>query len=479
MHVKTTGSAVKNGKKVYSGIFRDGSAGARAKGRFRERRRKLMKKENRLMVLTGVPYGPGQETTWAYAHAPTYQEPTVMYLTGVNQSGVILMLDPGSKESEEILFVKKKDPRKEFWDGVRFGVGDPASIREVKRVTGIKDVQDIDDFDEIFKKRFSKRKKKQAGTFWLESTRAGNRRTIKTDHNWKFKKRVEGLLKKVKAPKGSLSNIMQSHFELRLPLDAYDIANTLKAQTITGKAFEETLRHFRKFGNECQVQGFLEGQMLMNSPYGLSFPGIIAAGHNATVLHYMKNDDPIDKGEMVLIDFGVRWMTMHADISRTVPASGRFNPMQKILYEIVLKAQLAVEKMACAGVTIVDLNDVCWETLQKELDEKFHKLGGESKTEYKGRPHGVSHLIGEQEHDGDPFRDYGIEPMKPGWLISNEPGLYGQFRWKHKGRVYDEQIGIRIEDNLLITKTGCANLSKGIPRRVNEIERLMARPRRR
>ena len=138
MHVKSTGSAVKNGKKIYSGIFRDGGAGARAKGRFRERRRKLMKKENQLMALTGVPYGPGAETTWTYAHSPTYQEPTVMYLTGVNQSEVILMLDPGSKESDEILFVKRKDPRKEFWDGVRFGVGDPASIREVKRVTGIK-----------------------------------------------------------------------------------------------------------------------------------------------------------------------------------------------------------------------------------------------------------------------------------------------------------------------------------------------------
>ena len=478
MHVKSSGPAVKNGKKVYSGIFRDGGAGVRAKSRFRARRRKLMKKENQLMVLTGVPYGPGQETTWTYAHAPTYQEPTIMYLTGVNQSEVILLLDPGSKESDEILFVKKRDPRKEFWDGVRFGVGDPASIREVKRVTGIKDVRDIDDFDEIFKLRFSKRKKKEVGAFWLESALPNNRRKIKTDHNWKFKRRIEGLLKQSKAPKGALNNIMQSHFELRLPLDTYDVANTLKAQVITGNGFKETLRNFRQFDNECKVQGFLEGQMLMYSPYGLSFPGIIAAGHNATVLHYMKNDDPIAKGELVLLDFGVRWMTMHADISRTVPASGKFNPLQKVLYEIVLEAQLAVEKKARAGVAIVDLNDVCWETLQNSLDEKFHNLGGQSKTEYKGRPHGVSHLMGEQEHDGDPFRDYGVEPMKPGWLISNEPGLYGKFRWKHKGKVYYEEIGIRIEDNLLITKTGCVNLSKGIPKRVNEIERLMARQRR-
>ena len=477
MHVKSTARAVKNSKKVYSGIFRDGGAGKKAQSRFRKRRRQLMKKENRLIVLTGVPYGPGEETTWAYAHAPTYQEPTVMYLTGVNQSGVILLLDPDSKESNEILFIKKKNRNKEFWDGVRFGVGDAASVREVKRVTGIADVQDIDDFDEIFKKRFQKRKQKQVGTFWLESNRGRSRRTIKTDHNWPFKKRIEGLLRKIKAPKGCLSNVMDSHFELRLPLDAYDITNTLRAKKITGDAFKETLRNFRKLDNECKLQGFLEGQMLMHSPYGLSFPGIIAAGRNATVLHYMKNDDPIDKGEMVLMDFGVRWMTMHADISRTVPASGKFNPLQKVLYEVVLSAQQAVEKTAKAGATIADLNDVCWQTLQQELDEKFHQRGGKSSLDYEGRPHGVSHLMGEQEHDGDPFRDYGIEPMRPGWLISNEPGLYGRFRWRVRGKDYDEEIGIRIEDNLLITKGGCANLSAGIPKRVDAIEQLMARRR--
>jgi len=82
--------------------------------------------------------------------------------------------------------------------------------------------------------------------------------------------------------------------------------------------------------------------------------------------------------------------------------------------------------------------------------------------------------MGEQEHDGDPFRNYLSEPMKPGWLISNEPGLYGAFRIKLNGKTYDEEIGIRIEDNLLITETGCKNMSRKIPKSVAEIERLMA-----
>jgi Xaa-Pro aminopeptidase len=158
---------------------------------------------------------------------------------------------------------------------------------------------------------------------------------------------------------------MKNHFELRLPLDSYDVKNTIAAEKITGKGFVETLKNFNLFKSEYQVQGFLEGRMLEESPYGLSFPSIIASGSNATVLHYMKNDDDFSNGEMVLLDFGVRWMTMHADISRTVPASGKFNPMQKILYEIDLKAQLAVQRKARRGITMNELNDCCWNSVNR------------------------------------------------------------------------------------------------------------------
>ena len=96
-------------KKVHTGIFRDGGAGAFAKRRFRARRKKLMAKESRLMAIAGVPYGPGGKTTWAYAYCPTYQEPAIMYLTGINQNNVILLLDPDSKGSDEILFVDSRD----------------------------------------------------------------------------------------------------------------------------------------------------------------------------------------------------------------------------------------------------------------------------------------------------------------------------------------------------------------------------------
>ena len=202
---------------------------------------------------------------------------------------------------------------------------------------------------------------------------------IKSDHNGKFKSRLARCLRRFTGASSGLSNIMKSHFELRLPLDSYDVRNTLVAEKITGRGFIETLKNFYRFRNEYQVQGFLEGRMLEESPYGLSFPSIIASGDNATVLHYMKNDDYFKKKELVLMDFGVRWMTMHADISRTVPASGKFNPMQKILYEIVLNAQLAVQRKAQKGVSINELNDCCWNSINKDLDRVF-KRGGGNKT---------------------------------------------------------------------------------------------------
>ncbi len=465
---------MKKPKNTYSGIFRDGGAGKLAKKRYRARRKKLLNKESMLMAITGVPYGPGQETVWAYAHCPTYQEPAIMYLTGVNQSNVILLLDPNSLESDEILFVGKKDFSKEFWDGIRFGVGDAKSIRETQRVTGIKDVRDIDDFEEVLKDRLKKKRNKKLGTLWMEGTQGKKVVQIKTDHNWKFKNRLMRCLRS-RGGSSQLKNIMKNHFKLRLPLDPYDVKNTLVAEKITGKGFIKTLKNFNFFKSEYQVQGFLEGRMLEESPYGLSFPSIIASGRNATVLHYMKNDDDFNKSEMILMDFGVRWMTMHADISRTIPASGIFNPMQKMLYEIVLKAQLAVQRMACKGVAMNELNDCCWGSINRDLEKVFKGSGGKFKLRYKERPHGVSHLMGEQEHDGDSFRNYLSYPMQEGWLISNEPGLYGSFRIRLNGRLYDEEIGIRIEDNLLITKTGCKNLSSSIPKTVRQIEKLMSK----
>ena len=165
-----------------------------------------------------------------------------MYLTGINQNNVILLLDPKSKVSTEILFVGRKDRIMEFWEGIRFGVGDKASLQEVQSVTGIKDVRDIGEFKDVLRERFVKNKKKSLATFWYEGIRKGRKTSITTDHNYDFKQKLAGWLREWKVPKGTLKNIMSNHFDLRLPLDNYDIKNARKAQEITGEGFRAMLK---------------------------------------------------------------------------------------------------------------------------------------------------------------------------------------------------------------------------------------------
>jgi Xaa-Pro aminopeptidase len=214
--------------------------------------------------------------------------------------------------------------------------------------------------------------------------------------------------------------------------------------------------------------------MRKRSPAGLSFPNIVASGKNATVLHYLKNDEPIEPGSLVLLDFGVRYGTMHADITRTVPHSGKFNPLQALLYGIVLDTNKMNQKNAKPGETIRNLNKKTWRFLEEQLQARFFARGGKAMRSYMGQPHGVSHLMGEQEHDGDPHRIYQDYPLQPGWQISNEPGLYGHFQITLDGRKYSEWIGIRIEDDLLITKDGCRNLCAAVPKEIHELEALAA-----
>ena len=265
----------------------------------------------------------------------------------------------------------------------------------------------------------------------------------------------------------------QKHYQLRLPQDANQIADAKKAQKITLAALKDLAKDFKSLKNENQVANNLEYHMKKNSEFGLAFPSIIASGKNACTLHYLKNDEKIDPKGLILMDFGVRYGTQHSDISRTIPANGKFNPLQAMLYNIVLEAANYNEKYVKPGVLLKEANERVWIFIEKRLEEEFFSKGGIAKREYTKGPHGVSHLMGEQEHDGDPFRIYSQTPLEENMMISNEPGLYGYFEMKIGKKLYKEWIGIRIEDDLLITKKGCTNLSKNFPKTVKEIESLL------
>ena len=462
---------VERGKYPYSGIFIDhGLPLARTRDRYRQRRKKLMETLNFPILIFGVDEGPGGANIWPYIEARIYQEPLILYLTGVNQLQVALYLEPNT--GREILFLPKRDLKFEFWQGTRLGAGDVSSEKVAKSVTGIEEIHLREKLDARVISCLRRRRSRRLGLYWHEGKRKGGKWEIIRDSNYKQNQKWKTGLKRA-GMNPNIVNICDLQFELRLPLDKVDIQSAREANRLTGEAFRDILPKVPSYGSEHELRGDLEGAMLKRAPYGLSYPTIAASGKNAAILHYEKSNDTIKPGELFLIDFGLRWGTMRADVSRTFPVSGRFNPLQRLLYEICYRAQLKVEQRARAGVTIQELDHLCWESIESELKEKFIARGGRMDRAYARNPHGVSHLMGEMEHDGDAFGQYKTKPMQVGWMISNEPGIYGRFRIEMDGVRYDEHLGIRIEDNLIIQKNECLNLSAIIPRKISEIERLI------
>jgi Xaa-Pro aminopeptidase len=257
-----------------------------------------------------------------------------------------------------------------------------------------------------------------------------------------------------------------------------------QVQVWTKQAFETTLRDLHTMQNERDVAASLEYEFRKRSDDGLAFPTIVASGDNACTLHYAKCDEGLMNGRLLLLDFGVRHGSLCSDISRTVPIGGKFNPLQRLLYQIVLDTQAFHQNQVKPGKTLRELNLKAWEYLEELLRVRFLAKGGQMQRQYPRQPldpskpfskgpHGISHLIGEQVHEGDPFRAYQDKPLRAGMMISNEPGLYGTFIAKFDGIRYEETIGIRIEDDLLITAKGCQNLSQDIPKNPDELELLL------
>jgi Xaa-Pro aminopeptidase len=478
----------------YSQVFPVGTAGVRYTQRLIDRRQAHLEELDGFAVFSGIAREPGSEHIWIMSGLRIFQEPAMIHLTGINQPKVILVLNPKGRngvpgEPREVLFITRKDPAKEFWDGVRFGYPkDPTpegkrDLEELRALTGIRDVRPFEDFPAYFERLVKKAPKPFGyGYFHSYETRPdgtsgpGGRKLIRTknDYNWQFREETLKRIRKTGRKDFEWKSCVDLHFRLRLPLEPEQVKDCDVAIRFTGDAFAETMRAIKGFRNENELSAFLEWGMRKRSPSGLSFPNIVAAGKNATVLHYLKNDEPIEPGGLVLLDFGVRYGTMHADITRTVPVGGKYNPLQALLYGIVLDANKETLKHARPGETIRNLNKKVWTFLEEQLQQRFFARGGKAQRSYSGQPHGLSHLMGEQEHDGDPYRIYQDYPLREGWQISNEPGLYGHFEITLAGRRYSEWIGIRVEDDLLITKGGCRNLSASIPKEIGEIEALIA-----
>lgn len=436
-------------------VFLDNGLGDQARAMYRKRRRLLGEAVGKPFLLRGIDDGPGGSHSWASLDSYIFQDPLILYYTGINQPGVAVYVDP--IKSEEILFLPEKDPHHEFWEGFLLGVGTQAASAQVRSVTGFRQVRSLSSLDEVMQEKVKGLKRRGAlGCFWHQSPK----RKIRQDHHAIFKRQVQGWLTKSGRKGLSVENIQAHVWDQCLIMDAHDQALLREANQLTKKALLSVKRALPKLKTESEVAALLVYELSRRSVHGLSFAPIVASGKNATVLHYTQNDAPLNKNGLVLLDFGLRRYALCADQSHTLPVSGKANPLQAMLLRIVKKAQSAVEAAVKPGVFIDDLNTIAWTIINEALEKQILKKGGDMSLPYQDRPHGVSHLIGYQVHDGDPFRGYAKRPLKPGMCLSNEPGIYGYFDLKINGCRYREWIGIRLESDLLVTSSGCENLSR-------------------
>ena len=358
------------------------------------------------------------------------QESNFYYLTGISEPGAALILAPGEHRYREILFLRPRNPEEEDWEGRREPLGEA-----LEEETGFDHVMRTNSLPG-FLTRALQRSRKAVFLGPVVSADADLPKALQVLRD-----------AQARVPGSSLENMADLLPEMRRIKDDTEIEQIRKAVDITGAGILEAMRSVEPGMKEFQLQSVVEHVYEMEGAQFLGFSTILAAGPNATVLHYGSNDEPINDSGLVLIDTGAAWQHYSADVTRTFPVSGRFSPREKELYELVLKAaDTAIDNVRVGADHYEDLHLVAKGVLEEAGYAEYFI-------------HGVGHFVGLDVHDAG---DY-AQPLEEGVVLTIEPGIY----------IPDEGIGIRIEDVVLVTSEGPVLLSRHIPRTVDEIERAM------
>lgn len=394
---------------------------------FKARRETLMKSlDGGVAVLYGATDSSGSIVRGSFV-----QESSFYYLTGISEPGAALILAPGERRYKEILFLQSRDPEEEDWNGRREPLGDA-----LNEATGFDRVARINTLPSNLTAMLQRSKK---AIFLGPIVSAASDVPEALSMLRAGQSRVPGT---------SLENMAHLIPEMRRIKDAGEVELLKKAIDVTGKGILAAMQAVEPGMLEFQLQSVVEHTYEMEGAQFLGFSTILAWGPNATVLHYGQNNQAIQESGLVLIDTGAAWQHYSADVTRTIPVNGTFSPRERELYELVLKASNAAIQEVKVGADYY--NDVHM-TAKRVLDEAGY---GEYFI------HGVGHFLGLDVHDAG---DYEL-PLKEGVAITVEPGIY----------IPEEGIGIRIEDDILVTKDGPMVLSGHIPRTVQEIENAMA-----
>lgn len=417
---------------------------------YKKRREKLLaslKPHSIAVVCSAVEKTRSNDTCYPYR-----QNSNFYYLTGFNEKDSALVLLKKKKKIKMILFVKENDPQTQLWEGKVLGV------EEAKKRFLVDEVYPVSKF----KKKFSKLLEKKRRIYYEFS------------NDCAFASLIEAKTKHLFIRK-NLSKIIE---KMRLIKSKSEIALMKKGLEITKKAHHKAMKIKKAGLMEYELQAKFEYIFKKNGASGDAYTTIVAGGNNANTLHYTKNGNKLKKGELVLIDAGCEYDCYATDITRTIPVSGRFSKAQKEVYKLVLQTQKRVIKMIKPGVLRSDLQKEAQKILTRGMVRLGILKGSAKKLLKKGKfkryyPHGIGHFMGLDVHDQNPYTTKsGKEiPLESGMVLTIEPGLYLPKNDKKIPKRY-RGIGVRIEDDIVVTLTGYCNLSKGIIKEIEEIEKL-------
>jgi Xaa-Pro aminopeptidase len=363
------------------------------------------------------------------------------YLTGLERENFILQLVKKGGKVTTTLFIEKPNPDVEKWTGIKMRSDEAASISSIETVV----------YTETFENQLNRLLLDgDLQTLYLDLERQGF-------HTPKTKPMTFAHAMRDKYPHVLIKTAAKQMAELRVIKTTDEVEALKRANAHTDMGFRAILESIAPGKYEYEMSAIFEYTVKCQGSKALGFPTIAASGKNAVILHYVENDQVMKDGDLLLLDFGALDSNYSADISRTIPVNGQYTERQKVLYNIVLKAQLAVIEAIEPGVAYSRLNEICKEVLLEECKAIGLIKSDEELVNYYY--HGVGHYLGLDTHDvGNRDQD-----LKPGMVVTVEPGLY----------IAEEGIGIRIEDDILVTLTGHENLSEHIPKTISEIEAIM------
>jgi Xaa-Pro aminopeptidase len=424
---------------------------------FQERRQRLARLiQGSALILPAWPEAIRNND----GHFKYRPESNMVYLTGFDEPGSCLIFRPG-KDPETVLFVREKDVEMETWNGFRFGP------EGAKKVFGVDEAYTIDQIEEKAPQLLSGCEKVYYSLFKNQ------------EFDLVFSRVMEGVRQLNRRASGGLPVIEDAAVlmgEMRIRKTEVEVEALKKACEISAKAHVEVLKAARPGVSERELHGLFLYSVMKQGAFGEAYNGIFATGDNAVTLHYVFNENVLKDGELLLVDAGAEYLYYSGDITRTYPVNGKFTAPQKAIYEEILAVQKKLIEMCRPGVPHSDLQK---ETVSGLVDILLnHKILKGSKDEVieslayrKYYPHGVSHLLGLDTHDAGAMMVRGqSRPMEAGWALTIEPGLYFPPGDEAVPPAY-RGIGIRIEDDILVTQDGPLNMTVLAPKEVNELER--------